>query len=324
MLSSLAVRRAFVFVCLFSCGLFPDVGDLVGGDSAADVGAGDAIVDAAPDASADAAGDAGLGCDPKKAFGVPQLVAVSGNGAVDTENARLDTSEKEIFFQQYASNYSYVLDATRTSTTAAFGAATAIPSIDTTPTADNWDQMLGADDLTLVFSSDRDGPDHLFITTRPNPSGAFGAPSPIAAINATSYGGSKPYIQGQNIALWYTSGPNGNGDIYVAQPDGNGSYALGAPVVEINTTADEGFPVVSADGLVIYFFRDDPDAGQNEDIWTATRASTTAPFDTPTRVDELATPQDDDPSWLSPDLCRLYLTNDTTGHTAVYVASRTP
>jgi hypothetical protein len=74
-------------------------------------------------------------------------------------------------------------------------------------------------------------------------------------------------------------------------------------------------PVVSADGLWIYFASSRGGAGaQGElDVWGAHRESLDSPFAAPVAVPELNSPSSDRPSWISNDGCRMYLTSTRPG-----------
>ena len=76
----------------------------------------------------------------------------------------------------------------------------------------------------------------------------------------------------------------------------------------INSANSDFSPVLSADGLTIFWSSDRPDgnAKGDFDIWTASRASTDANFATPRNVAELNTDGLEEPAFLSPDGCRLY------------------
>lgn len=56
----------------------------------------------------------------------------------------------------------------------------------------------------------------------------------------------------------------------------------------------------------------------------ATRPDPTQSFGNITRLDSLATNGEEEPSWISPDDCRLYLTHrpDVGSPTSLYVATR--
>jgi hypothetical protein len=61
--------------------------------------------------------------------------------------------------------------------------------------------------------------------------------------------------------------------------------------------------VLTADGLALYFAR----RGVSQDIFVARRTRLDERFGTPMRIDELATPTDERPTWISADECVLYM-----------------
>jgi hypothetical protein len=97
-------------------------------------------------------------------------------------------------------------------------------------------------------------------------------------------------------------------DIYVATRNGNTYSNVGA-ATELNSTAYDAHPRLTADGLTMYFssMRTTGGAQGGADIWTATRTATSQPFGTPTRVAELNTAQNESPTWISDDGCEIYL-----------------
>lgn len=98
----------------------------------------------------------------------------------------------------------------------------------------------------------------------------------------------------------------------------------------------ELFPVVSGDGLRLYFGRatgaldaGDLDTVKNADIQLVARPDTEAAFPpTPVAVDNVSSGERDFPMWLSPDDCRLYLLSTrnrpeaSAADTEVFVATR--
>jgi hypothetical protein len=63
------------------------------------------------------------------------------------------------------------------------------------------------------------------------------------------------------------------------------------------------------------------------DIFVATRPQKTDAFQNARNVAELSTIYDEDPDWLSPDLCRLYVHSNRSGGMGgddLYVAERFP
>lgn len=56
---------------------------------------------------------------------------------------------------------------------------------------------------------------------------------------------------------------------------------------ELNTTFNEGYPVLSPDGLCLYIVSDRPGAIADLDIWTASRGTTSDDWSTPTNMGPL-------------------------------------
>lgn len=90
---------------------------------------------------------------------------------------------------------------------------------------------------------------------------------------------------------------------------------------------------MSADGLTLYFASNvgkgtSPAALADKDIYVATRASLSSPFTGRTVLPSVSNAiSDDEPSWISPDQCTLYLTTDhqsNPGGSKIFRATRTP
>jgi hypothetical protein len=113
-------------------------------------------------------------------------------------------------------------------------------------------------------------------------------------------------------------------DIYMSQVLDDGTVTAGVRVAELSTAADDRMPNVRADGLEIVF---SSTSGGNMDIYSATRASVTAPWSAPQRIDNPAinTSGSETRSSLSADGTRLYFGRkvDADDPGDVFVATRT-
>jgi len=103
--------------------------------------------------------------------------------------------------------------------------------------------------------------------------------------------------------LYFNSNRSGNQDIYQSTLQPDGTFGQAVPLMElipntVNTLAIEQHPVISRDGLVMYFISNRPGsipypadgccgpAGQpSEDIWLSTRAATSDPWGPPEHLD---------------------------------------
>lgn len=95
---------------------------------------------------------------------------------------------------------------------------------------------------------------------------------------------------------------------------------------DLSSTIDaDDDPTLTSDQLEIYFDSERfVTGGAAGDVWTATRASTTDPFGTPTVVTQFLSGADDSTGDLSPDGLRFYLGSDrqTSGDRDIWVSSR--
>jgi len=110
-------------------------------------------------------------------------------------------------------------------------------------------------------------------------------------------------------------GGAGSFDIYVSTRTGNGSYGPPQLVPGINWQGYDVAAVVTSDGLTIYWGsnRGTGDPIQGEDVWRATRSTTSAAFGNVAEVPELNSAFNEHPKWISPDGCTLYLTSERPG-----------
>lgn len=233
------------------------------------------VPDAAPDDASSDVVDGGAMCDPLAPFdGTP--TAVLGLPSTGIDGINLAPDELTAYVLQFAPNPNtpFILSfATRTSTTGSFGSATVIANdlgvASVTTTTNN---------LTLVwqrYDSEWDGgavpASHLYWGTRSS------ATNPIDFDGGTRIvgqdGGSElvPFLRGDGTELYFVSDNAAlQGSVYVSEKDAG--FQNGTPVTSVPTTAND--PVVTSDGLVIYFLA----AGPNDDMQVAIRASTAVGF----------------------------------------------
>jgi hypothetical protein len=316
------------------------VSDDVAGDSFAPDGpSSDALAEASsppaeagpPEAGPPEAGppDAGPGgCNPTSPFGAPVLVA----GLMSTASEgglRMTPDETSGFFWSTRAGGPGTVNlytATRSSQGASFAAITLLSSINVT--GNQYDPSVTSDALTLAFGSDRassDGTFDLFLATRATASGDFSGITAITSLN-TSSNDQQPYLLPDGSEIYFSSDRTGDSDIYRARTTRGGGFGNPSAITEINTAglADE-HPVVSGDGMTIFFSSTRPGGLGNIDVWMATRTSSRASFGAPVDVGAVSSSSKDIPDWISPDGCRLYLHSDRNGGSPhEYVATRSP
>jgi len=276
---------------------------------------------------------AGTICDPAATFDAP--AAVAGLNTADVEGVpRLTPDELELYFYFYASgNAGGTADpnlrrAQRTSVDQPFGAAVALPRVNTT--AAEYDPSVSSDGLTLFFESNRVAGEgyHLYMSTRPSHAAEFEAPAELANVNSASVTDTdeEPFVTADRQELWFASnraGGLGNVDIYRAEWNG-ASFGNVVDVTSLSTSASDYYPTLSADKLTIYLSSTRPGGQGGYDIWTAHRSTTNDGFPPPKLVAELNSSGVEYVGWLSPDNCRIYFSSDRAGTFDIYVASRHP
>jgi hypothetical protein len=279
--------------------------------------------------------DAGaVHCDVTKPFtsNLP-LVDPAGQGVGAPASAyspTLSADESVLYFAQALPNSgSQIVRSARSGN--AFEAPEVIPAI---PSLDrDMEPSLRIDGTQMVFLSDRDAPAilsplHFFSATRAA-AGGFGAPAPLVVdFDASAAVQSTPFLSADGMELYFASTLAGTLDLYRARATLGGAF--GAPA-RINTLSSPGgedlSPVLSADGLTIYFASDRLSAATAiKTIWVARRSSTAGEFDLPTIVEELHDETiDRRPGWISPDSCRLYFAAPAgDARFGIFVAARKP
>lgn len=313
----------FLFACLplagAGCALVLGIEDGTPRDAAPDAGA-DVVVEAAPDVDA-----APLRCDPTKAFGAPVLLAELNSAASDS-NPKLTEDELELAFQSSRDSGVGGEDlylATRAAPQGPFGAVTPISALNL-PGYDA-DPAFSRDALTLYFATDRPGADggglyDLWAAARGSRSVPFGSPAPLAGANSAK---NEQFPSVAGAALYFASARGTSYDLYRGDLGPAGVTGV-TPVAAVNSIFTDTSPAVSGDETVLFFASNRDDAGADFDVWVSVRASATVNWGTPVRVPEVSSPQIDVPSWISPDLCRLYLTSYRSGTPKPYLATRTP
>ncbi|HEY4180603.1 MAG TPA: hypothetical protein VGM90_27350 [Kofleriaceae bacterium] len=131
--------------------------------------------------------------------------------------------------------------------------------------AHDFDAFISADALRLYWApADTGVPQHIAVAKRATATDSFGAPSPIAELNAGPADGDPTLTPDQRLLLFYSrrviSGQSvGAADIWYATRDAvDSTFTYVGIVPDINSTDDDGDPHISADGCHIWFGRHEP------------------------------------------------------------------
>jgi Tol biopolymer transport system component len=263
-------------------------------------------------------------CDPAKPFGVPVLLAELESGAAEG-GLRLLPDELTGFFwstRPGGPGTANLYVTRRSDRTSPFGGITLLGNVNSS--VSQIDPGVVASGLTLVFRSNRAGGaggDDLYSAARASVAADFSNVTSLSTLNSAS-NDVQPFLTPDGSEIYFASNRTGDYDIYRAALD-NGMYGAPSAVAELNETGvDDADPVISADGLTMFFSSTRPGGVGAADIWMAARSAPASAFGPPVNVTELNSTSQDDPTWLSVDGCRLYMSVGDMPSTHLYLATR--
>jgi len=260
-------------------------------------------------------------CDPTKSFGQPTPVPNINSTARD-QGAQL-VDDLTLYFGSDRSGSAGLYVATRSSPTSPFSTPVALSAINMTGAASG--PALTGDGLTMYYAvASAQTLGDIYVTARADKGAMFPAGTPVTQVNSPTED-LDPFITADGAALYFDSARGTTAlHLYTAVRRTDGSFDVPQALTNLNTNAVDGHPVVSRDGLTIYWSstRTDGGAQGGTDMWMATRPSTADTFVTPTRVPALSSISNESVSWIAPDGCVAYLQSDRTGSADIWVAVR--
>ena len=254
------------------------------------------------------------------AFGAPSYVAALNSQGHDVY-LRFSSDELTAYFSRLGSaapTQSFV--ATRGSITSPFSTPTAL-IITNNNSAEVTSPTVTADGLTLYFTSSRTGTTgglDIWKSTRASTTADFANIANVSELNSTAPE-DDVYVVPDGSAIYFSSARNNNVySVWRAVKSGTGF----SPPVEIlaNPPSFISRVVVSPDELSMFY-------QIGNDIHETYRASTTEPFMQGPHLTALNSASADQPTWISPDGCRLYFQTDRpngSGGLDFMVAVRSP
>jgi len=262
-------------------------------------------------------------CDPAKPFGDPVLVDGVAS-AFEDASMRLSPDEKTAYFFSARTGTKLLYTASRASATARFANVTVLANVNT----DNqYNPAITADGLNLFFASYRAsglGDNDIYQATRSSPTGDFADVRLAPNVN-TSASEVQPYVTRDGTTMYFTRTAMATGDtVFRAVGSVTRGFTNPAPVAELDGPTNDSDPVITSDGLTLFWSTDRPGGMGELDVWQARRSSATAAFTDLAPVTAVNSPAFDSPSDVSADGCRLYLTSTRGGRTAIFVATRPP
>ena len=294
--------------CVGDAPVFPEPDADITADGASDDDAdlGHADANTGP---ADQGSEGPRPCDPTAEFTIIEPVAEL-NGATDDEGPRLTPDELVMYMTRRTGQGQpfQIYVAKRGSREAEFGMPMPILLL-----ANASGAMVTPDQTALYYSSDRGGADshaHLYMAKPP-----FSAATSFALteVNSTASDDYAPYVSVDDTEIYFVSDRPSEADdnIHVA-PRIDGRFTQPIVVAAVNSSASERSPVLSADGLRLYFGSTRAKAN-DFDIYVARRSDRHGTFEEPSPVAELNTTSFELPDWISPDDCTIYFRSDRSG-----------
>lgn len=292
-------------------------------------GCGRFAFDARSDASISDATDAAATPDapyPTGPFSTPASVTELNTSMILDDDPNPVENQLEIFFTSSRIGTTGSCDiwtATRAATTDPWGTATSIASI--VSTSCDSGPRITRDGLAMYFTSLRGTTQNeVWFTSRPSVGAAWAAPVLVPEVNSAPDSESSLSVTADGlIAVMMSTRSSGDNLFEVRRSDPTAPWGTPMLMTTLNSSSRDRSPNISPDGLVIYFASDRPGGEGNNDIYMATRASTSDPFSTPVRVPEVSTAGNEDDPWVSADGHTMMLTSTGPGGDSdIFIATR--
>ena len=181
---------------------------------------------------------------------------------------------------------------------------------------------LSPDDLTLFFTSDRNGghgDTDIYIIERETINGTWSEPRNLGQIVNSNKNDSEPIISADGLELYFSSDRNGGyggPDIWISKRET--TQDSWEPPVNIgpviNTSSGEYMPYISNNGLILLFSSNRTGGFGNRDIYICRRSALDQPWTKPLNLGPVINSgQADDLPYLSPDNSILYFNSNRNG-----------
>lgn len=265
--------------------------------------------------------DAPPPCDPTKPFGAAVLVEGLAS-SVEDASLRMSPDEKTAYFFSARSGAKLLFTATRPRVTAAFSNVSVLANVNM---GDQYNPTISADGLTLFFASYRSngiGDNDIYQATRANIANDFNNIRVTPNVN-TAASEVQPYLTRDGTTLYFVRATAAAQAVFRAMGSATVGFANPSIVSELHGPTNDTDPVLSADGLTMFWGSDRPGGMGDVDVWQAQRTTPSGVFGQFVPITSVNTAGFDSPSDISADGCRLYITS-TRGRTGVYVATRPP
>jgi hypothetical protein len=185
--------------------------------------------------------------------------------------------------------------------------------------------FLTFDGLSLYFYSIRGdvGERDLYVAKRRDATSPFERTALVAGVNSPQRD-HFPWLSPDELRLYFTSSRSGTSDIWRAvRATRAATFGFPSLVLELWSLASEARTALSADELHVVFRSDRVGGPGSGDLWMSSRASVDDPFEPPSWVPNVNSPEDDAEPTLSADGLELIFTsNREAGWHRLYRATR--
>jgi hypothetical protein len=249
-------------------------------------------------------------CNPDAPFDA-YVPSFTGTATVDGLSFSADGLTAYVSGKSATGNDYDIYVAQRPSRVAAFSPLAPLAGVNT-PANERF-PSISPDGLRLYMTSRATGWDDIAVATRQRVQDPFSAPAPVPGINSSVHD-QDPFWWGGDTLYFSSERPTGaQRDLYVTKLTDTGfstPMKLNGPVS--SPSAEDFAPVVTADGLTLYFSSRRPGLGGDGDgdIWMAKRASLDADFGEPVNLGPLNTTGKEYPVAVSRDGCTLYFASN--------------
>lgn len=207
--------------------------------------------------------------------------------------------------------------------TAAFSNVSVLANVNM---GDQYNPTISADGLTLFFASYRSngiGDNDIYQATRASIANDFNNIRVSPDVN-TAASEVQPYLTRDSTTLYFVRATAAAQAVFRAMGSATVGFANPSIVSELHGPTNDTDPVLSADGLTMFWGSDRPGGMGDVDVWQAQRTTPSGVFGELVPITSVNTAGFDSPSDISADGCRLYITSTRGGRTGVYVATRPP
>jgi Tol biopolymer transport system component len=217
-----------------------------------------------------AVGDLYVSTRPSRSgpWSMPALITEVSSPTFDEDAPCLSYDGLVLTFNSQLSGNSDVWIATRATPTSAWGPPVLMTDLSSPQVDERF--CMSDNNLVGVLTTERAGTRQLFEARRESDTATWGTPTQLTELSASTYNG-EGMLDPTGTLIVFASNRSGSSDLWMAtRASVDEPFATPVPLDELNTSADEWDPTVTADGRIIVFARG-PRNGIGRDLFIAER-----------------------------------------------------